>query len=107
MNEIFFLVFFIFLNSIILVSYKSISQIINIYDFPDKRKIHKEEKEIVLWARESVVSLKNISVGELLSKKNISVKRPSPGKNNIPAKDLDRVIGKKAKKFIKKNSQLL
>ncbi|MBS30370.1 MAG: CMP-N-acetylneuraminic acid synthetase [Candidatus Marinimicrobia bacterium] len=73
----------------------------------DKRKIHKEEKEIVLWARESVVSLKNISVGELLSSKNISVKRPSPGKNNIPAKDLDRVIGKKAKKFIKKDSQLL
>ena len=47
MNEIFFLVFFIFLNSIILVSYKSISQIINIYDFPDKRKIHKNKTPLL------------------------------------------------------------
>lgn len=76
------------------------------YSMGNKRKIHKEEREIVSWARESVVSIKNISAGELFSKKNISVKRPSPGKNNIPAKDLEKVIGKKAKTFIKKDSQL-
>ncbi len=47
MNEIFFLALFIFLNSIILVFYKNISRIVNIYDFPDKRKIHKNKTPLI------------------------------------------------------------
>ena len=71
------------------------------------KKINKQEKEIISWARESVVSIHNIKKGEVFSKKNISVKRPSPGKENIPAKDLSKIFGKKAKHSIDKNSQLL
>ena len=39
------------------------------------KKIFKEEKEIIKWARESVVTIKDIKKGEVFSKKNISVKR--------------------------------
>ena len=45
-----------------------------------KKIIHREEKEIVSWARESVVTVKNIKKNEYFTKKNISVKRPAPKK---------------------------
>ena len=47
-----------------------------------KKKIFKEEKEIVNWARESVVTIKPIKKGDRFNKKNISVKRPSPKKKS-------------------------
>ena len=62
-----------------------------------KKIIHKQEKEIISWARESVVSTDFIRKGEKLSKKNTSTKRPSPKKGEIPAKSYQNVIGKKAK----------
>ena len=71
-----------------------------------KKIINNEEKEILSWARESVVSIKNIKKGESFSNSNISVKRPSPGNNVVPAKSLDQVLGQKARKKISVNKQV-
>jgi len=64
------------------------------------KKIFEEEKEIVSWARESVVSIKPIKKGEKLTKQNVSVKRPSPTKNEIPAKFFKNILNKQAKNFL-------
>ena len=70
----------------------------------NNKTIHNQEKEIINWARESVVSIKDISKNEKLSKKNISTKRPTPKKNQIPANKFFIVLGKKAKKNISANT---
>lgn len=68
-----------------------------------EKKIFKEEKQIVAWARESVVTTKHIKKNEKLTKKNITTKRPSPKRHQIPANKFYIVLGKKAKKNIKIN----
>ena len=68
--------------------------------------IHFQEKEIISWARESVVSIKKIKKGEKFSYQNISVKRPAPLKKEIGAKDFKKVLGKFSKKEIKPNVKL-
>ena len=78
-----------------------------VFDARNKiKKIHKEEKEIIKWARESVVSTKDIKRNETLSKKNISVKRPAPNKKEIPAYKFFLIINKKAKNNILKNTKI-
>ena len=72
----------------------------------EKKRIHKKEFEIIKWARESVVTTKNIKKGEILSEQNISVKRPAPKKGIIPAKSFRSAIGKRAKLNLKNNKQL-
>ena len=72
----------------------------------NEKKIFDEEKEIISWARESVVSEKNIKKGETITEKMIWVKRPGPKKDSIPAKDYNKVVGKIASKDIKKNVQI-
>ncbi len=72
----------------------------------DEKKIFDEERQIIAWARESVVTEKNIKKGEKLDLKNIWVKRPSPGEGCIAAKYLNDVIGKIASRDIPKNSQI-
>lgn len=72
----------------------------------NKRIIHKEEKEIVAWAREAVVSTKDIQKGEKLTKNNIATKRPTPKNNEIPANLFFKQINKTAKKLIKKNKKI-
>ena len=71
-----------------------------------KKIIFPQEKEIINWARESVVAIKNIKKGEIFSKINISTKRPSPKKNDIPAKEYFKILNKKAKKNIKKDTKI-
>ena len=71
-----------------------------------KKKIHKEEHEIIKWARESVVSTSEIRKDEILNEKNLSVKRPAPNKNEIPARDFFKILGKKATKKIKKDKKI-
>ena len=71
-----------------------------------ERKIFNEEKQIVEWARESVVSEIDIPSGSKITSKAVWVKRPSPGPGAIAAKNLKAVIGKRAKKDIKKGTQL-
>ena len=72
----------------------------------EKKKIHFEEKEIIKWARESVVSICDIKVGEILTKNNVSVKRPAPKSNEIAASEYFKILNKKAKIKINKNSKL-
>jgi len=68
------------------------------------KKILPEERPILKFARESVVSLTNISKGERFSEKNITTKRPATG--DIPSKDYYKIIGKLAKRDISNNVQL-
>jgi sialic acid synthase SpsE len=70
------------------------------------RQIFPEEEQIVAWARESVVSLTGIAKGTRITHDMISVKRPSPGPGVVPAKDLDRVIGRTAASDIAGNAQI-
>ena len=70
------------------------------------KKIFSQEKQIVNWARESVVSIKKIIKGEVLTLKNISVKRPSPKKDEIPAKFYKKVLSLKSKISIQKNRKI-
>lgn len=72
-----------------------------------ERSIFPEEEPIIAWARESVVSIKDIPRGTLITKDMVWVKRPSPGAGAIAAKDLDKVIGKTAQIDISKDRQLL
>ena len=71
-----------------------------------KRKRFNEEKQIINWARESVVSIETIKKGDRFSANNISVKRPAPSKNEIEAKKLSKILGKVAKKNIRKNVKI-
>jgi len=71
------------------------------------REIFPEEREIVAWARESVVSVAEIPAGTAISASMVSVKRPSPGAGAIAAKDLDQVIGRTANVTISPDRQLL
>jgi len=72
------------------------------------RIIFKEEKEIVAWARESVVSSRDIKKNEKINVKNICTKRPTAKTGQIPANKFFKIIKKKlrAKKFIKMNTIL-
>jgi len=71
-----------------------------------KREIFPEERQIVAWARESVVSQKTIPAGTKIAKDMVWVKRPAPGAGAIAAKDLKKVIGKIAKRKIDKDIQI-
>lgn len=62
-----------------------------------EKKIWDNEKEIKDWARESVVSLCNIKKGSIITDNMVWVKRPGTG---IPAKELENVIGAKARNNI-------
>lgn len=73
----------------------------------EERDIFPEEQPIVAWARESVVSVKDIRKGTKIAEDMVWVKRPSPSKGAFPAKELDRVIGKTALVDISKDRQIL
>ena len=62
----------------------------------------KEEISTMKFAFASVVATREIKKGENLTKKNIFPKRPGIG--DYLAKDYKKIIGKKAKNLIKKNS---
>ena len=68
------------------------------------KKILKNEKPVLQFARESVVTISQIKKNEIFSEKNISTKRPATGE--IPAKNFFNIIGKKAKHQIPNNTQL-
>lgn len=68
------------------------------------KKILKKEKPILRFARESVVSIQNIKKGEIFSENNLATKRPATGQ--IPAKKFYDIVGKRAKRAIRKDKQL-
>ncbi len=73
----------------------------------DRREIFPEEREIVSWARESVVSVAPIPAGTVITAEMVAVKRPSPGEGAIAAKHLDEVIGRTAATDIAPDRQIL
>ena len=56
------------------------------------------------FAYASVVTKKDLAIGEKLNEKNITVKRPGTG--HFIANDFFKLIGKKVKKPIKANTQI-
>lgn len=71
------------------------------------REIFPEEREIVAWARETVVSEKDIPAGTVITGDMVTVKRPSPGPGAVPAKSLDEVIGRTSAAAIAADRQVL
>lgn len=63
-----------------------------------------EERPVIDFAYATVVTIKVITTGELLTRENIWVKRPGTGK--IPAEDYEKVLGKKATKDIKADTHV-
>ena len=68
------------------------------------KKPLKEEKITINFAFASVCSSTDISPGQVLTEKNICLKRPGNGFYSI--KDFNKLLGKTVKKFIKKNTQI-
>jgi len=66
-----------------------------------EKKIHERERSIRSWAYRSLVATKDIPAGASIDESMIWSKRPGTG---IPAHEMDTVIGKKAKREIRKNS---
>ena len=63
-----------------------------------------EEKVTINFAFASVCSVTDIQIGQKLNDKNICLKRPGNGFFSV--KDFDKLLGKKVKRFIKKNTQI-
>ena len=71
---------------------------------PGKKIPVKEEKDTANFAFASVVSIKEIKNGEILTKKNIWVRRP--GNGDFLANDYSKLLGKRVFSNIKKNTQI-
>ena len=65
-----------------------------------EKKPTKSEKEVMKLVRKSLVAKNDIKKGSIINKKMIEIKRPGIG---IQPADLDKIIGKKAKKHILKD----
>jgi N-acetylneuraminate synthase len=69
-----------------------------------KKTILKEEQPTIDFAYACVVSIADIKKGEKFTGKNIWVKRPGTGE--IKAVDFEKVLNKKSKTYIVKNTQI-
>jgi len=65
-----------------------------------EKKVNKLEKPIRTWARRSIVTLKDIPKGTVLTDKHIWTKRPGTG---VEPKHLDSFIGKKVNQNLSKD----
>jgi N-acetylneuraminate synthase len=68
------------------------------------KKALKEEAKTIAFAFQSVVATKDILKGEKLSLSNVFLRRP--GNGDYKVKDFIKILGKKVKRFIKKNTQI-
>ena len=78
------------------------SKVISLARKPGKKEGLKEENKTINFAFASVVSIKDILPGERLNQNNIWVKRPGLG--DYLAKDFKKLLGKKVKNKIKKDT---
>ena len=69
----------------------------------DKKRTEPEEA-VYRFARASVVADRDLPAGHVLSAEDIWVRRPGSGE--IPARDFDRVVGRKLKLATRRNTQL-
>lgn len=70
----------------------------------ESKKAAKQEQVTIDFAFASVVSIKDIKKGEVLSMDNIWVKRPGLG--GISAAEFENILGKKALRDIENDTQL-
>ena len=68
------------------------------------KDILQEEQPTINFAYASVVSIRDITTGEVITRDNIWVKRPGTGE--IRAVDFEKLLGKKVKVNIPINTQL-
>lgn len=69
-----------------------------------EKRIHPEEQVVIDFAYASVVSIRDIEPGEILSTDNIWVKRPGTGE--FMTEDFETLLGKKSSIHIPKDTQL-
>jgi len=69
-----------------------------------RKNVLKEEIPVTKFAFASVVTIKDISIREKFTEKNLWVKRPGTGK--IPAKEIFKIFGKRSTKNLKKDKFL-
>ena len=69
----------------------------------DKKRTAPEEA-VYRFARASVVADRDLPAGHVISAEDIWVRRPGSGE--IPARDFDRVVGRKLKLATRRNTQL-
>lgn len=65
-----------------------------------EKRVFEREQPIRAWAHHSVVTIAPVSAGELLSERNVWVKRPGTG---IPAAEFDQVLGRTAARDLEAN----
>jgi N,N'-diacetyllegionaminate synthase len=65
------------------------------------KQIHDSEKEIISWARRSLVYTRDLQLGHILTVDDIWTKRPGTG---IPSKDYWKFLGKKLNRRIEGNT---
>jgi sialic acid synthase SpsE len=70
------------------------------------KKIHKEEQEILAWARSSVVTKIDVKKNEKIDINNITTKRPTAKQGEISSKLYNKILGKRFKKDLQKNIKL-
>ena len=68
------------------------------------KSILEEEKTTIDFAYACVVAIKDIKKGDLFTKDNIWVKRPGTGE--IKAENYNKILGKKSRKVIKRDTQI-
>ena len=66
----------------------------------NEKCVHKDEDAIRSWAFRSIVSLREIKAGEVITQEMVWSKRPGTG---IPSHRMEEVIGRKAARDIKEN----
>jgi sialic acid synthase SpsE len=69
-----------------------------------RKEVLAEEQPTINFAYSSVVAVREIRSGETLGPDNVWVKRPGTGE--IPARDFEALLGRKALRHIPENSQL-
>jgi sialic acid synthase SpsE len=67
------------------------------------RRVHPRESAIRIWAFRSVVAVKDIQAGQVISEGMVWTKRPGTG---IPSRQLPEVIGKRATRDLSANTLL-
>ncbi len=69
-----------------------------------RKEILEEEQPTIDFAYSCVVTIAEIAAGEVLGRSNTWVKRPGTGE--IPAADFPRVIGRRARRRLARDTQL-
>ena len=87
------------------ISFTQLKELINQIRFIEKglgkeKKVYQLEKKIRSWAHRSIVTTKFIPKNKIIKKEDIWSKRPGTG---IPSRYMKNIIGKRAKKNLKKN----